>query len=101
MQEFYGKKWQEYEQRFGSSPSLAFFISCVKKFRGRQISSRYAPIVSQKSVRAVRMTESNSRELSKIDKVSTESSTIQIDPVQNVDLRNLAHNNNVFKNQTT
>ena len=54
IQEYYGTKWAQYESRFRVSPPLSFFISVIKRYREKAISSRYAPVVpnKDKNVRA-------------------------------------------------
>ena len=86
VQEFYGNKWCEYEQRYGTSPPLAFFISCIKKYRDKQISSRYAPIAHNRSERAIRMTEARTGESIKtVDKDDVTNRAVQMGPVQKSD----------------
>ena len=66
VQEYYGQMWYQYENRFGSPPPFAFFISVIRNYKDKKISSRYAPVgLPNEERRAVRLTETNAEESAK------------------------------------
>ena len=71
VQEDYGKKWRQYEERFKVAPPLSFLIEAVKLYRNKALSSRYAAIIPSKTKddssasafvdRKIHMTESQNK----------------------------------------
>ena len=108
VQEYYGQMWYQYENRFGSPPPFSFFISVIKNYKDKKISSRYAPVgLPKEERRAVRLTETNAEESAKRipqvteDKKSTptkEPKTALISPASTTDKHPGRNDQNSKKN---